>query len=95
MTDDRAKLAGDPVLVVDDDPDVSSCLQMLVESYFSVPCEVVADGAGLLQRARTLNARLILLDLALPGQDGFSLCAQLKSSDDTRHIPIIVVSSSP
>lgn len=84
-----------PVLIVEDDPDVSASLQLLVESYFRVPTTVVEDGVRALDLARTVAPRLILLDLALPGLDGLAVCAQLKGSDQTRHLPIIAVSSSP
>lgn len=95
MKNENARESRDPVLIVEDDPDVSACLQLLVESYFGLPSVVSEDGQGVLSLAKNLNARLILLDLALPEVDGFSLCARLKSSDDTRHIPVVVVSSSP
>lgn len=95
MIDEIEQCSANPVLIVEDDPDVSSSLQLIVESYFGVPGVVVEDGLDVPRLARSMNARLILLDLALPGADGCAICSQLKSSDDTRHIPVVVVSSSP
>jgi twitching motility two-component system response regulator PilH len=36
---------------------------------------------------------LILLDIVMPGQDGFATCRQLKRDPSTKHIPVIIVSS--
>jgi two-component system phosphate regulon response regulator PhoB len=84
-----------PVLIVEDDPDVSSCLQVLVESSFGIPTVCAADGVGVAALARDLEPRLILLDLALPSVDGIEICRELKSGAATRQLPIVVVSSSP
>ncbi len=36
---------------------------------------------------------LVILDVILPGQSGFELCRKLKSSSDTRHIPVVICST--
>ncbi|NJP08753.1 MAG: response regulator [Leptolyngbyaceae cyanobacterium RU_5_1] len=36
---------------------------------------------------------LVILDVILPGQSGFELCRELKSSSDTRHIPVVICST--
>jgi two-component system alkaline phosphatase synthesis response regulator PhoP len=46
-----------------------------------------------LQHALTNHPDLIVLDLMLPGMDGLSVCRMLKTSDTTRHIPIIIASA--
>lgn len=84
-----------PVLIVEDDPDVSSSLQVVVESYFNVPTVVVDDGGQAIRQVQSLHPRLVILDLALPTLDGFHVCSQLKSSPETRAIPVIALSSSP
>lgn len=48
------------------------------------------DGEAALARARELpQPDLILLDIAMPGLDGYEVCRQLKEADETRHIPVI------
>lgn len=84
-----------PVLIVEDDPDVRSCLQLLVENYFQVPTVLDEDGMRVRDLVQTVNPSLILLDLALPGVDGLSLLAELKGGAAHRQIPVVVVSSSP
>jgi len=54
---------------------------------------IVQDsGEGGLKKARDLKPDLILLDVVLPGMDGMEVCRRLKSSQQTKNIPIIMVS---
>jgi len=49
-----------------------------------------ADGEAALERARRQpQPDLILLDINMPGLDGYEVCRRLKESDETRHIPVI------
>ena len=52
-----------------------------------------ADGRDGMSRARELQPDLILMDLGVPGMDGWEATAQLKTDPETRHIPIIVLSA--
>jgi CheY-like chemotaxis protein len=51
------------------------------------------DGFEAVSMARSTKPDLILMDLGLPGMDGWEATAQLKADDSTRHIPIIVLSA--
>jgi len=54
---------------------------------------IVQDsGEGGLKKARDLKPDLILLDVVLPGMDGMEVCRRLKSSQQTKDIPIVMVS---
>lgn len=84
------------VLVVDDDPDILDAAQMMLEDegYFVTTTEKgeyaenLHDGNGGLPD-------LIILDVLLSGKDGRTICRDLKSRPDTRHMPIIMVSAHP
>jgi CheY-like chemotaxis protein len=54
---------------------------------------LAADGWQAVSIARAEKPDLILMDLGLPGIDGWDATAQLKAAADTRHIPIIVLSA--
>ena len=81
------------VLIVEDDPDIAALLRrMLAEAGFD------SDTAHTVSQARRLLAenkdryRLISLDLLLPEEDGFSFLESLKTDEDLRKIPVIIVS---
>ncbi len=51
------------------------------------------DGTDGLRKAQTLLPDVILLDLMLPGLSGLEVCKQLRSSDKTKHLPIIMLTA--
>jgi two-component system, cell cycle response regulator DivK len=54
---------------------------------------VAVDGLEAVAVARAAKPDLILMDLGLPGIDGWDATAQIKADPETRHIPIIVLSA--
>ena len=79
------------VLVVDDDPGIVRLMERFLqrEGY-----EVITATNGLqaLKAAKDENLELIILDLMLPGVDGFEVCHRLKKEPNTSGVPIIMVS---
>ena len=82
----------DNVLVIEDDPDISRLLSMALTMENFVPV-VALDGVAGLREATRLQPSLILLDLMLPGLDGWEVCRRLRADPRTRRIPIIMVSA--
>jgi len=81
------------ILVIDDDRRVLELLQIsLTQNGFRVA--IAATGEDGLDMVRKDTPDLVILDLRLPRKTGFEVCAALKSSKDTSHIPIIMVSAS-
>jgi diguanylate cyclase (GGDEF)-like protein len=76
------------ILVVDDMP---ANLGLLVDQLEAFGHQVVValDGEEALQRAALVGPDLILLDVMMPGMDGFDTCRRLKAADGTRDIPVI------
>jgi two-component system cell cycle response regulator len=80
------------VLVVDDQAANVRLLEAKLEAeYFDV--DVAYDGHEALERARADQPDLILLDVMMPGLDGYETCRQLKADPATRHIPVIMVTA--
>jgi CheY-like chemotaxis protein len=80
------------ILCVEDNEDNLYMLQRrLTRAGFEV--KVAMNGAQSVQWAKTLLPDLIVMDLNLPGLDGFEATRQLKSQPETKHIPIIVLSA--
>ncbi len=92
LTDAVQRSATGPrLLVVDDEPSVVNAISRFLEprGYESVGCY---SGDGALSKARELKPDAILLDILLPDRNGFDVLKDLKSSADTKDIPVIVVS---
>jgi PAS domain S-box-containing protein len=82
-----------PVLVVDDDAGVRSLLKTALEKQgFQV--EAAGDGQSALAWASEHHPGLILLDLRMPGMDGYAVLQALKESDTTAGIPVIAMTGS-
>lgn len=80
------------ILLVDDQP---SNLHVLVEAlHRQYDVQIATTGeAALLLAAATPQPALILLDVMMPGVDGYEVCRRLKSGSGTRHIPVIFVTA--
>ncbi|HLN47417.1 MAG TPA: response regulator, partial [Magnetospirillaceae bacterium] len=76
-------------LVVDDEPDIANLLKdALAAEGFDV--DVAADGMAALRRARSQAPDLVVLDIGLPGLDGFEVCRALRKISQA---PIVIVSA--
>ena len=81
------------ILVVDDDRRVIDLLQIsLTQNGYQVNTALTGEEG--LELVRRDAPDLIILDLRLPKKTGFEVCATLKSSKETAHIPVVMVSAS-
>jgi len=83
--------AGRQVLVVDDNRDAAQTLAMLIR-YAGHQVKVAFNGAQALQIAQEQKPRVILLDLAMPGMDGFQVAKALRERPETKEAIIVAVS---
>ena len=77
------------ILIVDDDENIAE----LISLYLTKECfetQIVYDGESALTTFETFKPNLILLDLMLPGIDGYQVCREIRSSSST---PIIMLSA--
>jgi PAS domain S-box-containing protein len=82
------------LLVVDDDPDIRAFLEEAL-SHHGYHTWAAANGEEALEQVEEIEPDLILLDLKMPGLDGYDVLRRLKGSEATRPIPIIVITASP
>lgn len=85
-------LAQSNILVVDDTPVNLRLLAKILraQGYKVLPAR---SGQVALQAIRSNPPDLILLDIKMPGMDGYQVCQQLKEDPRTRHIPVIFISA--
>ena len=82
------------ILAIDDKKDnlisLSAVLQSLIPG-----CTVITalSGAEGIEKAKTESPDTILLDIKMPGMDGYETCKRLKEDKDIRHIPVILISA--
>jgi two-component system cell cycle response regulator DivK len=77
--------------VEDNDDNVYMLTRRLTRKGFEV--DVASDGETGVERARTSQPELILMDLSLPGIDGWEATRLLKADASTAHIPVIALSA--
>ena len=79
------------ILIVDDSAVQAAQLKgILTDEYDVSVAQTAEDG---LRRASSESYSLILLDIVMPGMDGFTLLRELKATDLTKHIPVIFFTS--
>src|SRR5262245_42562546 len=81
------------ILLVEDDPDIALSLRNKLEREGGYAVEVVADGAAGLARASAEPPELVLLDVNLPGIDGFEVCRRLRKVPETAAVPVIMLTA--
>src|SRR5882757_6039002 len=81
------------VLIIDDTPaNLGVVVEHLEDHGFRVT--VAQEGEEGLRRAESFPPDLVLLDVMMPGIDGFETCRRLKASARTRDIPVIFMTAS-
>jgi twitching motility two-component system response regulator PilH len=93
LTGERShKVAAQKILLVDDSPTELAVLSALLqqEGYEVVTAR---DGEDALDKLDRERPRLVLLDVVMPGKNGFSLCRQIRAMADFGQVPIILVTS--
>lgn len=80
------------IVVVDDNPNNLKVLRdMLQQAGFKVRASL--DGATALRSINLVPPDLILLDIRMPGMDGYEVCRELKANPNTADIPVIFISA--
>lgn len=83
-----------PVLIIEDDPDIAEALRYGFEtSDFSTRVALTGEEGLLASLDKQNPPAIILLDLLLPGMNGFELCRRLRNEVLTRTTPIVIVSA--
>ncbi len=77
------------ILIVDDDENIAELISLyLVKECFDT--KIVYDGESAIEESKTYCPNLILLDIMLPGIDGYEVCSEIRKSSN---VPIIMLSA--
>lgn len=80
------------ILIVEDEPDVQEIERMVVEDLLGCHATLASTGEEALSKAREIQPDLVLLDLLLPGMDGFAVAAEIRSDSQFSHTCILALS---
>ena len=82
------------ILCIDDKKDNLRTMSAILKAHYA-QCRVLTaqSGAEGLEKAKREKPDTILLDIKMPGMDGFEVCEQLKADPGTKHIPVIMVTA--
>lgn len=80
------------ILVVEDDRDIRELIAFSLR-FAGLEVETATGGAEGLEKARTCQPDLILLDVRMPKMTGFEVCERLKQDAQTAHIPVVFLSA--
>ena len=80
------------ILIVDDEPHIVELVRVCLEDTEYDIVEAY-DGEEALSKAREEHPDVILLDIMLPKKDGYEVCRELKTNDETREIPIVMLTA--
>lgn len=80
------------ILIVDDEPDIVTMARMRLEAggYAVISA---SDGNSGYSKAKSENPDLIILDVMLPGMDGYKVCRLLKFDQKYKRIPVIMLTA--
>lgn len=81
------------VLVVDDDPNVRPMLVRLLQRH-GMRAMHVDNGRSALQIAETHQPNVILLDIMMPGMDGYEVIRRLRQRPQTKDIPVVILTAN-
>ncbi|HID95000.1 MAG TPA: response regulator [Candidatus Latescibacteria bacterium] len=87
----KGRLDKGPVMIVEDDPASNDLLSFYIrqEGYETTQ---IYEGTNVVEEAARLKPLLLVLDIMLPGKDGWTVLQELKADPRTRDIPVVIVS---
>ena len=91
MTDENAFSCS--VLLIDDEPIADDVISHCLEGCNGVQIRYISQPERALEAALEINATVVLVDLRMPGMDGFDVIRMLRANPATEHLPVILLSS--
>jgi two-component system alkaline phosphatase synthesis response regulator PhoP len=80
------------IMVVDDDPDLVESVAMKLESN-NFRVTKAYDGVEALEKIKAERPALVILDVMMPRKDGYAVCDELKKSEETKDIIVVLLTA--
>jgi DNA-binding response OmpR family regulator len=91
MTEDRKKKV---VVIGEDDEPIATLLRDSINDEDGYQSVVVSDGALVLETVRQVHADLLILDIMMPGLNGFEVFDRVRADTDIHNMPVLFVSAA-
>ncbi|TMF81403.1 MAG: response regulator [Chloroflexi bacterium] len=91
MSEDRKK---NVVVIGEDDEPIATLLRDSINDEDGYQAVVVSDGALVLETVRQVHADLLILDIMMPGLNGFEVFDRVRADTDIRNMPVLFVSAA-
>ena len=79
------------VLIVDDEPDAIDIVEAMLSEIHGVTTLSANDGENGFKKAKDTNPDLIIMDVQMPGKNGFEVFSDLKRDESLKDIPVIML----
>jgi len=91
MGEDRRKMV---VVIGEDDEPIATLLRDSINDENGYQAVVVSDGALVIETVRQVHADLLILDIMMPGLNGFEVFDRVRADTDIRDMPVLFVSAA-
>ena len=82
------------VVIGEDDEPIAILLRESINDEPGYQAVVVSDGAMVLDTVRSVHADLLILDIMMPGLNGFEVYDRVREDPDVRHMPVLFISAA-
>ncbi|MFT7672719.1 MAG: diguanylate cyclase (GGDEF)-like protein [Gammaproteobacteria bacterium] len=80
------------ILIVDDEKAIRHLMSLLLKDFGTI--ETAESGEEALEKVNALNPDLVILDVQMPGMNGYEVCAKIRTNDKTSSIPIVFLTAN-
>src|SRR5687768_14845277 len=82
------------VLVVDDTEDIRALLRVVFRrSAFPMTVDEAASGKEALEKVEATPPHIMILDIMMPGMDGYEVCRRIRAREETARLPVIMLTA--
>jgi DNA-binding response OmpR family regulator len=89
---EELNMSKNKILIIDDEPDIVETISFILRAR-NFDVTTASDGFDGLAKVKSVSPDIILLDVMMPGIDGYAVCVKIKSDKNTKNIPVIILTA--